>query len=119
MGVVNPQQIARYSLSSIDYTDFLRIVYDRPKNSILPESRTYRFPRVQNSVNATDSAGEVLMDTSPALQEALQELEDIVKARADQRDIADAMRDELQRLEEEIALRADNLKALIDRVEAS
>ena len=103
MGVVNPQQITRYSLSSIDYTGLLRIVYDRPKTSILPVGKTYEFPRVQENVDAAGDAGKVVMQNSPAHREALDELRDITEAQADHRGIADAMRDEFWRLEEEIA----------------
>ena len=39
MGVTNPEQIAKFSVNSVDYTDFLGIVYDRPKGSLLPGER--------------------------------------------------------------------------------
>jgi len=117
MGVLHPEQILSYSLSSLDYTDFLRIVYDRPKNSELPFSRTYRFPRVQRTAKGSGQ-DEALMNTSPALKEALEELADIVEARVDNRDIADAMHEEIQRLEEDIALQTKRLKALVDKIKA-
>ena len=75
---------------------------------MLPLSRTYRFPRIQLSAGDT-GAGDVKMKTDPALQEALDELRDIVAARSDQRDLADTMRDELQHLEEEFALHTEHL----------
>ena len=49
MGVESPKQIANYYISSINFIDVLRIVYERPKNSYLPSSRTYKFPRVPSS----------------------------------------------------------------------
>jgi hypothetical protein len=116
MGVIHPEQISRYSLSSLDYTDFLRIVYDRPKNSALPLSRTYRFPRVQQEGNG-DSKEVALMRTNPALKEALEELRDLVDSKVGQRDVAEDMRHELRRLEEDIALQAERLRALIDKIE--
>lgn len=119
MGVTHPQQIVTYSLSSLDYTDYLRIVYDRPKKSILPVSRTYRFPRVQETADSAGDEGRVVMKTDPALTEAVAELRDIVEAKSDQRCIADAMREELRSLEEEIAMHTEQLKALIGKIETS
>ncbi len=121
MGVENPQQIAGYSLSSLDYTDFLRVVYDRPKNSVLPVSKTYKFPRVQQSVDSGTGNGgnDVRMTTSPALREVLDELRQIVDVKADQREVADAIREEIRRLEQDIELRMGHLRALIDKINAS
>lgn len=116
MGVVHPEQISRYSLSSLDYTDFLRIVYDRPKNSALPLSRTYRFPRVQQDGN-DDNTEIALMRTNPALKEALDELRELVDAKDGKRDVAEDMRHELRRLEEDVALQAERIRALIDKIE--
>ncbi len=114
MGVDNPQQITRYSLSSLDYTDFLKIVYDRPKNSLLPVTKTYRFPRVQQNAGAD----EVIMKTCPELQEVLEELKGVVAAQSDQREIVQALREEIHRLEEETAIRMEQLKNLVGRIEA-
>lgn len=117
MGVLHPEQIARYSLSSLDYTDFLRIVYERPKNSALPESRTYRFPRVQEAAAGSDEKN-TRMRTNPALKEALEELRDLVDSKGDQRCVAEAMREELQRLEQEIAVQTKRLRELVDRIDS-
>ena len=117
MGVIHPEQIVRYSVSSLDYTDFLRIVYDRPKNSALPLCRTYRFPRLQQT--SKDGGQEVsVMRTNPALKEALDELGAIVDARTDKRDVTETMHEELRRLEEEITLKTERLRVLIDKIES-
>ena len=115
MGVIHPEHIARYSLSSLDYTDYLSIVYDRPKNSVLPVTRTYRFPRLQDD---DGDSSDVRMNTDPALQEALEELRDVVDAKSDQRDLAATMRDELRHLEEEFALHTEHLRTLIKKMES-
>lgn len=118
MGVIHPEHITRYSLSSLDYTDYLSIVYDRPKNSVLPMSRTYRFLRVQQK-NEASGSGDVVMKTNPALQEALDELRELVDAQTGKRDLADSMRDEIQQLEQEFHSHTEHLKALIDKMESS
>ncbi len=112
MGVIHPEQIAGYSLSSLDYVDFLRVDYKRPKNSVLPVCRTYRFPRRQDTKD-----GKSMMATEPALKEAVDELRDIVEKSAGKHDIATAMREEIRHLQEEIALRTEQLKTLIDSIE--
>ena len=114
MGVTHPEQIAGYSLSSLDYVDFLRVDYKRPRNSVLPVCRTYRFPRRQNAQD-----GKSVMVTDPALKEAVAELKKIVETSTDKHEAANAMREEIQRLQEEIDKRTEQLKSLVDSLEAS
>ena len=121
MGVSNFGHIARFSVNSIDYTDFLRIVYDRPKGSVLPVSRSYHFPRIQKSLKRSDGdgSGEVVMESDPALHEALEELRAILAARESKQDITAEMLAELQWLEEELCMFREHVKGLIDKVKAS
>ena len=115
MGVVHPEHIIRYSLSSLDYTDYLNLVYDRPKDSVLPLSKSFRFPRVQESGGAGQEAA--FMKTCPELREALDELDDLLDAQTDKRDVASSLREEIQRLEQAIHIHTEHLKALIDKIE--
>lgn len=119
MGVQHPEQIVRYSVSSIDYVDYLRIVYKRPTGSLLPMTRTYRFPRVQKTTQGDEDEGSalVVMESCPELLSALEELKDLVKTKAVQQDITAAMLDELSCLEDEFSSRAQKLKALIEELQ--
>ncbi|MDJ0927481.1 MAG: DUF3461 family protein [Gammaproteobacteria bacterium] len=121
MGVVNPEQIAKFSINSINYIDYLRLTYARPKGSLLPVRRTYEFPRVPKKPSGESAKGdaEVVMESNPALRDALQELQEIVGAKAAKHDTVAEMRDELRRLEEEFATRSENLQTLIDKLEKS
>ncbi len=119
MGVQHPDQISRFSVSSLDYTDFLRIVYDRPEGSLLPVSRTYRFPRIQKKLKGDDRQGEVVMESSPAFHEAVDELHSIVGARASKVEIAKTMLDELRCLEEDFSSHSESLKELIAKIKES
>lgn len=117
MGVLHPSQISWYSVSSLDYVDYLRLVYERPKGSILPVSRTYRFPRVQKTLKA--KAGEtptVVMESSPEFLEVLRELEGLVQTKATAEDITETMLDELRCLGEDVSSHLDNLRTLLDKV---
>lgn len=118
MGVRNPGQIDRYAVNSIDYTDVLRIVYVRPKGSVLPETRTYKFPRVQKSVplKGSDGNSEVVMESAPCLREALEELADLMASRKQKTDVASAILEELRVLEEEIASRAESIRQQVSRM---
>jgi len=113
MGVVNPQQIDNYSVNSIGYTDVLRIVYKRPKGSLLPASKTYKFPRVQQTAKGKD---EVTMNSDPAFRAAVAELQDILEAKGKDQDVAAAIVEELRLLEEDIALRSQYIKTLLDKI---
>ena len=121
MGVLHPGQIDRYSVNSIDYTDVLRIVYRRPRGSVLPESRTYKFPRVQRSrsLRSGDTKAEVVMESDPCLREALEELADIMAERKEEKDVATALLDEVRHLEDEVAARVEALREQITKLQAS
>ncbi|MEM9335710.1 MAG: DUF3461 family protein [Pseudomonadota bacterium] len=114
MGVLHPAQIARFSINSVDYVDYLRIIYDRPKGSLLPKIRNYEFPRVQKSLGP---GGETaVMESSLELKEALEELRDVVNAKAQADDTASEMLDELKRLEETVAHHSACLRALAEKI---
>lgn len=117
MGVLSPLQIKRFYVNSIARTDILRIVYERPKGSILPQSRTYEFPRIQKS-SKIDSMrdAEYVLETDPALREALEELHNILESKEHSQDVATAIIDEIQLLEEDIALRTECLRVLVAKL---
>ena len=114
MGVLHPLQIASYSVNSIELTDVLRIVYERPKGSRLPGARTYRFPRVQKSLK--DDKSSVVMESDPTLKGVLAELQDVCARRSENLDVAGLMLEELRLLEEDIALRSEYLKTLVEKI---
>ena len=121
MGVCSPLQIDKFFVSSIDRTDILRIIYERPKGSILPQSRTYRFPRIQKSsvVDSGTREAEYILETDPTLREALDELRVILESKEKNQDIAGAILEELDLLEEDIALRSEYLRVLAGKIETS
>ncbi len=121
MGVMHPKQIARYSVNSVGYVDYLRIIYDRPKGSLLPKTRNYEFPREQKTLVAGSGAkgGEVVMESSSELREALDELKMIVSAKAQTEDTVAEMLDELRRLEEGVAHHSACLKELTEKLRAT
>ena len=120
MGVESPKQIDNYYISSINFIDVLRIVYERPADSYLPASRTYKFPRVQISENAegkTDKEAGVLK-THPMLRAALEELERIFEAKSSKENITAEILCEIALLEEDIAMRSECLKVLVSKIPA-
>ena len=116
MGVENTQQIDNYSVNSIGYTDVLRIVYERPKGSLLPASKTFKFPRIQQTVESEGKGkAEVTMKSNPAFRSAVDELRGLLEAKQKDQDVAAAIVEELRLLEEDIALRSQYIKALLGK----
>lgn len=117
MGVLHPEHIAYFSVNSLDYNDHLRIVYERPKASLLPTSRVYKFPRVQTKLKAGDGSEDagIVMESSPAFREAVAELESLVAARQDKENLAERILDEIRQIEEEILVHTECLKSLVER----
>lgn len=120
MGVESPKQIDNYYISSINFIDVLRIVYERPKDSYLPSSRTYKFPRVpsseQNGKQIDKEAG--VLKTHPMLRSALEELQRIFEAKSSKENIAAEILSEIALLEEDIAMRSECLKVLVGKIPA-
>jgi len=118
MGVESPKQIDKYYISSVNYVDVLRIVYDRPADSCLPSSRTYKFPRVQETVaEGQGSKSESgVMRTHPRLRAAMQELEKIFETKSSKESIAAEILNEIALLEEDIAMRSEYLKVLAKKI---
>ncbi len=112
MGVLHPKHIVHFSVNSIEFTDHLRLFYERPKGSLLPDSRTYKFPRVQKS----GDKGAV-MASNPALLEAVTELETLLGKRGSKEELAAAILKELKQLEEDVAIRSDCIKNLVERLQ--
>lgn len=113
MGVLHPEQICRYSVNSVGYVDYLRIMYNRPKGSFLPKTRSYEFPRVQKEIAAK---GETVMESSPELRAAVDELQKIVAARAQAEDSIAEILEEIHRLEESVSHHTASLHVLIERL---
>ena len=120
MGVIHPKQIVRFSVNSVDYIDVLQIAYDRPKGSLLPVTRTYRFPRIQKTLDAGASGkpGKVVMESDPALREAVDELRAVLGAKESKQDLAAEMLEELRRMQTEFELHNECLKEMIGRMES-
>ena len=112
MGVESPLQIDRYYITSINYVDVLRLVYDRPKDSFLPSSRVYKFPRVTDKSGAKES----VLKTHPTLLAALEELKKILDTKSSKASIAAEILAEIELLEEDIAIRSESLKALANKL---
>ncbi len=115
MGVVSFDHIAGYTVNSLGYTDFLRIDYDRPKDSFLPVRRTYEFPRVQKKAPAGKEAD--VMESSAALREAVAELKTLVTARESKKGLAACILEEVQRLEDETAAHAARIRELVGKLD--
>ena len=116
MGILNPTEIDRYSLQTVNNIDILRVVYRRKKNSLLPASKRFRFPRTEKmSLGRGDMRStQVFYEVSPVVHKAMAELDKIVKGRRDRAQQLEVIRDELQRLQEETSTRIGYINSLID-----
>lgn len=115
MGILHPEHIDSFSINSIGYTDVLRIAYERPKGSILPLTRTYKFPRIQKTVQGASEPAAV-MESNPAFHAAIEELKSIHDAKGNKQNVAGEILEELRLLEEDISLRSEYIKGLVSKI---
>ncbi len=118
LGITKPMQIDDYYVTIINHVEVLRIVYDRPKDSFLTSSKTYKFPRIHDDAGTTvagDATGIVLR-THPKLVAALEELDALMKLKSRKENIAARILSEIALLEEDIAMRTECLKILAGKI---
>ena len=118
LGVTKPMQIDDYYVTIINHVEVLRIVYDRPKDSFLTSSKTYKFPRIHADAGTNvpgDATGTVLR-THPKLVAALEELDELMKMKSRKENIATRILSEIALLEEDIAMRTECLKILAGKI---
>ena len=119
MGVDSPKQIGNFYISAINFIDVLRIVYERPKDSYLPSSRTYKFPRVQSKKKTSSGEAEAaVLETHPMLRTAISELQTILESKSSKENIVAEILSEIELLEEDIAMRSECLKLLVSKIPA-
>jgi len=116
MEIMNPAQIERYSVKTIDKTDILRIIYKRKKGSFLPTSKRYRFPRVKKTTiqDSGTRTMDIRWEKTPFLQRAVAELNQIISIELNERKKHETILDEIKRLEEDIKVRVDYIRSLIE-----
>ena len=115
MGVENPKQIARFTVHEANNTDVLRVVYSRKKGSILPVSKTFKFPRIKKSVlvDGGTQLTQVLYESAPIFANALIELDEIIEDNNNVDELNQILEDEILQLEAEMSSRIDYIKMLI------
>ncbi len=119
MGITNPDDVARYSLQTINHIDILRIVYKRKKGSLLPTSKKFRFGRSKKMV-VTDSgtnSTKVIHEVSPFVIKATDELRKLVTTKESRKGQKEIILEEMIRLEEETNTRISYLKSLIEKLD--
>ena len=115
MGIQNPEQIRSYAVNSLNRVDNLRITYKREKGSLLPVSRSYEFPRIQQT--SPDKATGTVLATSPVLKEIESELDELLSERKQKKCTAKTVRKELQALENDVAMRLSQIRGMIDELD--
>ena len=118
MGILNPSEIDRYSLQTVNNIDILRIVYRRKSGSLLPASKRFRFPRTEKvgaaGVRGNVRAPQLFYEISPVVHKAMAELDQIVRLKRDRVQQLEVIREEMQRLQEETSSRINYINSLID-----
>ena len=117
MGIQNPEQIDEYVVNGISTYDVLRIIYSRKKGSLLPESRTYKFPRVQKTITENEGNRKTtVLETNPDLRSALKELDALLSVNKQKLNVKASILEQIGILEEEIALRTRSIKDLMKQL---
>lgn len=116
LGINRPHEISSYTLSSTNDVDILRVRYTRQKGSLLPTSKKFKFPR-RPMPGIHPQPGEAMMtEISPALEEALEELSQLLSKEVALKDRKAELLRELDEFEEYIRLQISEFKAEIEKL---
>ncbi len=118
LGINRPHEISSYTLSSTNDVDILRIRYTRQKGSLLPTSKKFKFPRRPIPGIHPKPGQSVMTEISPALEEALEELSQLLSKDLTLKDRKSELLRELDEFEEYICLQIAEFKAEIEKLEA-
>lgn len=118
MGILNPEQIARFAIYTVHNTDILRIIYNRKKGSILPVSKIYKFEQLKKStlVDSGTGTAQMIYESAPAFRSAVMELNELMDSRKSAEDYRGLIVDEIRSLEEDVASRIDYIKSLVSKI---
>ncbi len=118
MGVSNPEQISRYTLHQVGNVDHLCIVYQRKKNSLLPVTKRFKFPRSEKlvMVDSGTQKMETVNEISPYVTKAMAELDQILKRKRSRKVLIKDIEDEIARIEEEMNAHIASLRSMLERL---
>lgn len=119
MGIDNPKQIFRYTVTQVKDADHLRVIYRRKKLSMLPVSRRYVFGRSTNTeiVDSGTQKTNSVKEVSPNLIKAMNELDGIVKANQTNKNLIEDLNEEIIRFEVEMVSTLASMRSLVKRIE--
>ncbi|MDO9417762.1 DUF3461 family protein [Pararhizobium sp.] len=122
MGILNPEQIVSHSLVNISAAkDLLRIKYQRKPGSLLPMTRGYEFDRIPRASdpNATIGGELTVYEISPTLDEALQELRNIVDDQGGRSALIASILGQIDDMESEFATELAGLRAKLKQLQTA
>jgi len=120
MGVINPNEITRYTLRPEGHIDVLTIYYKRKKGSLLPSSRKYKIGRASKTVrvNSSKQEFEETYTISPYLQKAIAEIDKIVSHSEVETDRRKILLSEVDHLEKTITNKMNEIRRQIKALES-
>ncbi len=118
LGINRPHEISSYTLSSTNDVDILRIRYTRQKGSLLPTSKKFKFPRRPMPGIHPQPGESPMTEISPALEEALEELSQLLSKDLTFKERKVELLRELDEFEEYVRLQVSEFKAEIEKLEA-
>jgi outer membrane protein OmpA-like peptidoglycan-associated protein len=116
MGITNPSEIIRYTLRQEDNQDVLRVYYRRNKGSFLPTSKKIKFGRTHKTIITDSGTPEYAEqnEISPFLQDAVTQLDEIVKHSKDATELKQEILDELNHIEKYVSSRIKHLRSQVE-----
>lgn len=116
LGINRPLEISGYTLSTHQDVDTLRIKYNRQKGSLLPTTKRFQFPRRPMPGMPVVPGEAVMTEISPALEDALAELSQLLSDTHATKDKKAELLQELDEFESFIKTRLAEFRSEIEQL---
>lgn len=116
LGINRPHEINSYTLTSDGDIDILNIRYARQKGSLLPTTKKFKFPRRPMPGVQPEPGEGILTEISPALEDALAELSQLLSDKTSMLDKKTELLQEIDELETHVREQLAEIRAEIEKL---
>jgi hypothetical protein len=118
LGIVNPEDIVRYSLRQEANNDILKIYFHKDKGEFFAKSVKFKYPRQRKTIvsdNVSEGYKEI-DEISPNLRYAIDELDKICQKEQDEVDLKRKILDDLHHLESVVKNKINEIEADLEKL---
>jgi hypothetical protein len=118
IGVVDTDNIEKYTVRTEGKSDVLKIYYVRDKGDLFARSEKFKYPRQQKRVKVDSGTGAYnnTSEIAPTLRYVIEELDQIAKREVKEVDLKKKILQDLRHLEKVVNAKIEEIEADLERL---